>query len=78
MKTTLLLLTLALASCSTSPDGRKTFGGLDAVQWGGVAVKTGSAYLETKRQATSAKGAVEVQPEPETSWLSWGVSLLGL
>lgn len=83
MKTTLLFLAVifTLPCCATRPDGSKTFAGLDAVQWGGVAVKTGSAYLDTKRQPvtyTNAKGVVEVQPEPaETSWLSMGMSLLG-
>lgn len=79
----LLMLTLGLASCATRPDGTKTFAGLDTSQWGGVAVQTGTAYLDTRRQPvtyTNAKGVVEVQPEPEKSqsWLSLGLSLFGL
>lgn len=75
-------LLLNLVSCATRSDGAKTFGGLDATQWGGVAVKTGSAYLDTRKQpatVTNAKGVVEVLPEAEkeTSWLSMGMSLLG-
>jgi len=80
---TLILLTLfvfSAACCSTRPDGTKTFGGLDTTQWGGVAVQTGSAYLDSKRQTTNAKGVVEVgPPAPEkTSWFDLGLKLIGL
>lgn len=84
MKITLLLILLAsgLTSCANRADGTKTFGGLDATQWGSVGVKAGTAYLDTRRQPTytNAKGVVVVQPEPEKeqSWLSMGLSLLGL
>lgn len=80
--TLLLLAVFALfsSSCATRPDGTKTFGGLDTTQWGGVAIKTGSAYLDSKRQTTSAKGVVEVgPPAPEkTSWFDLGLKLIGL
>ena len=80
----LFALSFSFVSCAARPDGTKTFGGLDATQWGGVAVKAGSSYLDQKRatdreHVTNAKGVVEVQPAPaEPSWLGWGLSILGL
>lgn len=68
MKTTLLLLTITLASCATQPDGTKTFAGLTGTQWLGVGVKTGSAYLGARTPVTSGKEAPDEAVVPETPW----------
>ncbi|MEN3940677.1 hypothetical protein WJU23_05230 [Prosthecobacter sp. SYSU 5D2] len=79
------LCLLLMPCCATRPDGTKTFGGLDARQWKGVGVETGSAWLDEYRRpvlVTNAKGVLVVEPEPVkaqgTGWLGWGMSLLGL
>ena len=73
-------LCLCLVSCATRPDGTKTFAGLDAVQWGSVAVKSGSSYLDQRKTVpavTGAKEAANVTPPEEPSWFDLGLSLFG-
>ncbi|MEN3942993.1 hypothetical protein WJU23_16970 [Prosthecobacter sp. SYSU 5D2] len=76
-------LCLGCVSCATRPDGTRTFAALDAGQWRAVGVEAGATYLDQYKRpvpVTGAKGVAEIQPAPaqETSWLSLGLSLLGM
>lgn len=78
---------LASVSCTTETttnlDGSVTVTKrLDsaAINAGGTVVQKVAPIFYGSRAPvtyTNAKGVVEVQPEPETSWLSMGMSLLG-